>query len=337
MAIPKFLDDLFIISKLKDNPRSDGLSTTAFREKFDEGPILIQKFLNEILIPELNNIVDVEALLKNILDRTLTSSDKAAPADVVGKKLIETVRNAGSVTGALFDSTVQAGDFVVAADQNFHAVPITVNKIRVFGGALVAQGNYLPFCIGTYTDVDVLSGTVGTYRNDLICARYSRNADGAEVKSIVLIAGQRKTTQNVVDPEYNSGNINASGQVVRDIPLYRVMLNGVTLTMEPMFAVQTPLREYVDSKHYIRTAVLTADGWAGESAPYTQTVNLEGLSTKGSVHICPVYPNDQDGDIALKDACAAITHAKRGVNSLTFTCREYKPEVDIPIEVEVHL
>lgn len=337
MAIPKFLEDLAIISKLKVKPRNDGLSAAAFQAKFDEGPLLIQKFLNEILIPELNNIVDVETLLKNILDRTLTSSEKAAPADLVGQKLAEAVRASGSAAGSLFNSTVRAGDFVVAADQNFHAVPVTVNKIRVYGGALVAQGNYLPFCIGTYTDVDVMSGTVGTYRNDLICARYSRNADGAEVKSIVLIAGQRQTTQNVVDPEYNTGDINSNGQVTRDIPLYRVMLNGVTLTMEPMFSVQSTLREYVDSKHYIRTAVLAADGWAGENAPYTQTVNVEGVSTEGSVHVCPVYPNDQDGDIALKDACAAITHAKRGENAITFTCREYKPEVDISIEVEVHL
>lgn len=52
MAIPKFLEDLNIIAKLGDNPGTDnGLSTSAFRAKFDEAALLIQKYINEVLIP----------------------------------------------------------------------------------------------------------------------------------------------------------------------------------------------------------------------------------------------------------------------------------------------
>lgn len=52
MAIPRFDEDLAIISKLGDNPGSDNnLTTDAFRAKFDEGPQKIQKFLNNVLIP----------------------------------------------------------------------------------------------------------------------------------------------------------------------------------------------------------------------------------------------------------------------------------------------
>lgn len=52
MAIPRFNEDLAIISKLGDNPGSDNnLTTDAFRAKFDEGPQKIQKFLNDVLIP----------------------------------------------------------------------------------------------------------------------------------------------------------------------------------------------------------------------------------------------------------------------------------------------
>lgn len=55
MAIPKFTDDLNIISKLGDNPGSDnGLTTQEFREAFDKAPLLIQKFINDILIPAAN-------------------------------------------------------------------------------------------------------------------------------------------------------------------------------------------------------------------------------------------------------------------------------------------
>ena len=52
MAIPRFDEDLAIISKLGDNPGSDNnLTTDAFRAKFDEGPLKIQQYLNEVLIP----------------------------------------------------------------------------------------------------------------------------------------------------------------------------------------------------------------------------------------------------------------------------------------------
>lgn len=55
MAIPKFEDDLRIISKLGDNPGTDnGYTTQEFREAFDKAPLLIQKFINEVLIPAAN-------------------------------------------------------------------------------------------------------------------------------------------------------------------------------------------------------------------------------------------------------------------------------------------
>lgn len=55
MAIPKFEDDLRIISKLGDNPGTDnGYTTEEFKEAFDKAPLLIQKFINEVLIPAAN-------------------------------------------------------------------------------------------------------------------------------------------------------------------------------------------------------------------------------------------------------------------------------------------
>ena len=54
MAIPKFLEDLLIISKLGDNPGADnGLSSSGLREKFDEAGVKIQKYINDTLIPAL--------------------------------------------------------------------------------------------------------------------------------------------------------------------------------------------------------------------------------------------------------------------------------------------
>lgn len=61
MAIPKFLQDLAIISKLGDNPGSDNnLTTSGLRAKFDEAGIAIQSYINNTLIPALSSIANPE-------------------------------------------------------------------------------------------------------------------------------------------------------------------------------------------------------------------------------------------------------------------------------------
>ena len=103
MAIPRFEEDMEIISKQGDYPGPDnGLSTQQFKSSFDKAGILIKKYLNETLVPNLNMIVDVQALLNGILDRTLTQSDKAANAKTTGDELNKKLdKTGGDMTGAL--------------------------------------------------------------------------------------------------------------------------------------------------------------------------------------------------------------------------------------------
>lgn len=61
MAIPKFLQDLAIISKLGDNPGSDNnLTTSGLRAKFDEAGLAIQNYINNTLIPALSGLANPE-------------------------------------------------------------------------------------------------------------------------------------------------------------------------------------------------------------------------------------------------------------------------------------
>lgn len=54
MSIPKFLQDLAVISKLSDLPNSnDGLTAAELKAKFDEAPLAVQKYINEIMIPAI--------------------------------------------------------------------------------------------------------------------------------------------------------------------------------------------------------------------------------------------------------------------------------------------
>lgn len=103
MAIPKLETDVRIVSQIPNYPGSEGgLSPEAFKEKFDEAPQIIKDFINNVLIAELNSLVDVQALLNNVIDNTLTLPDKAAGAkatgDALGKKLSIT---GGTLQGVL--------------------------------------------------------------------------------------------------------------------------------------------------------------------------------------------------------------------------------------------
>lgn len=90
MAIPEFRDDLNIIAELGDNPGTDnGLTTAQFRAMFDKAGLIIQKFINEVILPAMNASNNPEEGLSmkggiNMNGKTLngvknpTASDEAA-------------------------------------------------------------------------------------------------------------------------------------------------------------------------------------------------------------------------------------------------------------------
>ena len=98
---------------------------------------------------------------------------------------------------------------------------------------------------------------------------------------------------------------------------------------------------YVDTalsnaKTIARTATLTAAGWSA-SAPYTQSVTVSGLTDTKRAMAYPVYGSNTATNLALKEACGMVSFASRSGSTLTFTCLEDKPTVNIPITVEVYV
>ena len=63
MALPKFEKDILIISKLADEPNDvGGLSAEELKSKFDEGASLIKDYINEELLPKVEEDIDAAAL-----------------------------------------------------------------------------------------------------------------------------------------------------------------------------------------------------------------------------------------------------------------------------------
>lgn len=99
MALTKFEQDLNIIAKLDDEPNDvGGLSAAELKAKFDEGGLTLQKYINEVLIPVLEDLLDSldknkagkeelqGVVLGQIPDGTITS-EKLADETIAKEKL----------------------------------------------------------------------------------------------------------------------------------------------------------------------------------------------------------------------------------------------------------
>lgn len=72
MAIPQFEENLDIIANMGDDPKSDnGLTTQEFKMAFDKAGNLIKNYINNVLLPNLNITVDMDAIEKYIKNNAL--------------------------------------------------------------------------------------------------------------------------------------------------------------------------------------------------------------------------------------------------------------------------
>lgn len=112
-------------------------------------------------------------------------------------------------------------------------------------------------------------------------------------------------------------------------------LNRLTNVIAPSSPNDAANKNYVDSKHLSSVATLLADGWS-EEAPYTQAVTVAELLATDSPHVAPVYSDDTDTAIKQQEAWGMVSKSVTEDGNITFTCFEGKPEVDIPIQLEVN-
>lgn len=246
MGIPSFDVDMEIISKLRDYPGADdGLTPDAFRAKFDLAGKLIQEYINTILLPNINMTTDVDALVAGVQQKVTVATNIAL--------------------ANFFENVVIGGDFVLETGNKFSINKISDTLFKIYGGTAVIQGHLAALTPAEPISVSVVSGTYGTYRNDLICLRFQRDANGNETISLVYLQGN--TNQNSgVDPSYKKDNINTMGAAARDIPLYRIRVVNTTATAEALF---TPAENFAES---------ITDSAVNEAAEKAANLVIEKLS-----------------------------------------------------------
>ena len=138
--------------------------------------------------------------------------------------------------GSFNAGVVGTGKYVMGTGSRFEAEIVSNNLVKIKDGDLVNQGRHVRIAADDYEECTIQNGTQSRYRNDLIVARYSKNADtGIETISMIVIKGTASTSSSPADPTYTSGDI-LNGALTDDFPLYRVRLNGLSITaVEPLF------------------------------------------------------------------------------------------------------
>lgn len=142
-----------------------------------------------------------------------------------------TAADQASMYAALFG----AGEYVLDRGNKLSASVITNNQIQVLDGDLLMQGRHVR--LNNYVDLTIENGAQGYNRNDLIVARYTRNAStGVEECNLIVIKGTA-TTGTASDPEHTVGDLLGGNDATADMLLYRVPLSGLNVgTPEPLFS-----------------------------------------------------------------------------------------------------
>lgn len=147
----------------------------------------------------------------------------------------------------------------------------------------------------------------------------------------------------------SNGNVELEAENVGALPSTGGLMTGnIVMNSHQIKALGAPTNSadaatkgYVDTalsnaKTIAKTATLTAAGWSA-SAPYTQSVTVSGLTDTKRAMAYPVYGSNTATNLALKEACGMVSFASRSGSTLTFTCLEDKPTVNISITVEVYV
>lgn len=147
---------------------------------------------------------------------------------------------------------------------------------------------------------------------------------------------------NSVSPD-ETGNVTLTAADVGALALSGGDMTGpINMNGQPVTGLNPPTEDtQAANKGYVDTTTvslsLPASGWVGDSAPYTQTIAVDGLTDGRLVSVHPAYGDDIGANLAMREACDCLSYAKRNGQNVTFTCLEDKPAVDIGVIVEVYV
>ena len=279
MSFTKMTDDLNIIQGLPDLPNDvGGLTAAQLKATYDKAGLLLKKYINEVLLPELEGVAGAENIGISEIQGVNAQNVQRALA-VLRSQLVDATAGQipdGSITEAkLADNTVTENKIADNA--------VTENKIA---------DNAVTNSKIKSVEASKIDGYVSNIADDAVT--------GAKIKNFSV------TAQKI-----------GSSAVVEE----KIAKNAITNTKIADGAVSQTF-----------TAIITAEGWTGEAAPYTNAVTVTGLFASDAPIVDMIPSETYETAEAEIEAYSNIYRMVAADNQLTVYAAE-KPTVDINIQL----
>ena len=211
------------------------------------------------------------------------------------------------------------------------ATVVSANLIEIADGLLIAEGCTAEVTRGTTESLVIENGSQGMKRTDLIVARYSRNtSDATESMELAVIKGT-PASANPVTPSYNTGLI-ADGDAIVDFPIYKVNIDGISITSVDPLADTIGIVYQDDFKTVVALArdnvVIPKDGyfeWQTANIPMTGYTPMGVVGTN-------IRDASQSG--TGRTWCAFSTARVKGIQ-LDFLIRNHSSANVVKIKYEI--
>ena len=176
------------------------------------------------------------------------------------------------------------GKYVLNTGQKFAYSIESANLIRIGTGDAVNQGRHISIRQNTYEDANILNGTQGKTRIDVITLRYSKvttQVEGepvtVEVATVEVIKGTEVPVGTAPEvPAVISGNI-FDGATVDDMPLYHVLITDTSVTsVTAVFTVLDPLNALWNQIEGYDSSISSLSNKIGDTDMGTTATTLTG-------------------------------------------------------------
>ena len=210
-------------------------------------------------------------------------------------------------------------DGVSSIGQACKATVLSNNKVRIADGVLCVGGHFARIPYGEYVDCEIANGQSGKNRNDIIVAKFVTTGSGG-IDTMTCEVKQGTASTTATDPTLTQNDIYKGGKI-RELPLYRVKLEGLNITaVEQLFTVVPTnkdltdkvtelngkiadkmyrtkvLLKYYDS-HWMYATINVGEQFAG-SVPIASMVYQNGTATINVVNISAEQVKD-DGNVTI--------------------------------------
>jgi hypothetical protein len=225
-------------------------------------------------------------------------------------------------------------------------VQLTVDQMKTFDGLIIAfqavnnNGVITLFSYGNKPIADiVLQATIsevlgeGSIQGNIFTTTHPQ-ADYGQTDSTKADFIKNKPDAAIAKSQSTADSAKATAEAA--LSRSGGDMTGHMTVLEPAQDANPATKKYVDgvvtNTHMTAQVTLPASGWSSE-APFTQTVAVEGILATDRPHYGVVYTENWEAE---KEAFALVDDLDTADGSVTFTCFEEKPEVNIPIQMEVN-